>query len=95
MTITNVATLNNINRKLSMISLNIQSANDKFYQFKMFIGMINKQFALDIVCLHEWWITENTDMLIMFNLPGYTLISKGNVCCGQIPIRFLTAYSTQ
>ena len=62
--------------KLGIMSLNCQSINSKFEEFRLFIDRINKVEDIGVVCLQETWTSEKDDVSL-FHLPNYKLFHKG------------------
>ena len=58
------------------MSLNCQSINSKFEEFRLFIDRINKVEDIGVVCLQETWTSEKDDVSL-FHLPNYKLFHKG------------------
>ena len=65
--------------KLGIMSLNCQSINSKFGEFRLFIDRINKVEDIDVVCQQETWTSEKDDVSL-FHLPNYKLFYKGKSC---------------
>ena len=61
--------------KLGIMSLNCQSINSKFEEFRLFIDRINKVEDIGVVCLQETWTSEKDDVSL-FHLPNYKLFHK-------------------
>ena len=68
------ATFRTNSQKLSILNLNCQSINAKFYKIKLFLECIdNNSNPVSIITLQESWGSELSDMNY-FNLPNYTLV---------------------
>ena len=67
------------NSNLSIISLNIQTINTKFDEFKIIIDEINKHHPLSVICLQETHLKSNSETNV-FEIEDYHLISKGRYC---------------
>ena len=66
--------LNSINNRICILSLNCQSINAKFEKLKLFLGDVNTQNPISVICIQESWGHE--EMYIRyFSLPNYTLIN--------------------
>ena len=61
--------------KLSVLSLNIQSINAKFDEFKIALDQLNSKQPINIICIQETWVDSTTDTCV-FELPNYQLITK-------------------
>ena len=70
-----IETLDNKSNTVSILSLNIQSLNAKFSQFKLYIEEQYKS-KIDIICLQETWLDTNADLSI-FSLQGYSMVHRG------------------
>ena len=68
--------------KLSVLSLNIQSINVKFAEFKIALDQLNSKQPINIICIQETWVDSTTDTCV-FKLPNYQLITKGKYCSGH------------
>ena len=68
--------------KLSVLSLNIQSINAKFDEFKIALDQLNSKQPINIICIQETWVDSTTDTCV-FELPNYQLITKGKYCSGH------------
>ena len=87
--INNLSTLNLPNNPmLNILSVNIQSINAKFNKLLGFLTILNENgMSIDILNLQETWLSESwlsdPDNVNLFQIPGYTLITQGKVCCGH------------
>ena len=66
---TTVPNINNDSSLLSILSVNIQSLNAKFQEFKEFIASFPSMSSPDIICLQELWQFPNS---AEFCIPGYS-----------------------
>ena len=66
-------TLEKSHKRLSMVSLNCQSINAKFDQFKLFLADINSDSPISVICIQETWGHEGIDMTA-FSLPNYAMV---------------------
>ena len=64
---------------LSILSINSQSINAKFNEFKIAIEQLSYKHPVHIICVQETWIDSNCNTC-MFELPNYQLISRGKYC---------------
>ena len=64
---------------LSILSINTQSINAKFDEFKIAIEQLSYKHPVHIICVQETWIDSNCNTC-MFELPNYQLISRGKYC---------------
>ena len=64
---------------LSILSINTQSINAKFDEFKIAIEQLSYKLPVHIICVQETWIDSNCNTC-MFELPNYQLISRGKYC---------------
>ena len=64
---------------LSILSINSQSINAKFDEFKIAIKQLSYKHPVHIICVQETWIDSNCNTC-MFELPNYQLISRGKYC---------------
>ena len=71
--------LHNVKSDLSIVSLNVQSINAKFDEFRIAFNEINKKHHVSIICIQESWLSSEC-CTKMFELPDYQLISKGKYC---------------
>ena len=53
-----VEKLTQVKSKLSVLSLNIQTINTKFDEFKIIIDQINKHHPISVICLQETHLVE-------------------------------------
>ena len=60
--------LHSANSKISMLSLNCQSINAKFDKLKLFLGDVNKDHPILVICIQESWAHEE---MSYFFLPNY------------------------
>ena len=67
--------LHNANSKISMLSLNCQSINAKFDKLKFFLGDVNKDHPISVICIQESWGHEEMEMSY-FSLPNYSMVYK-------------------
>ena len=67
--------LHNANCKISMLSLNCQSINAKFDKLKFFLGDVNKDHPISVICIQESWGHEEMEMSY-FSLPNYSMVYK-------------------
>ena len=74
-----VEKLSQVKSKLSVLSLNIQTINTKFDEFKIIIDQINKHHPISVICLQETHLVE-TDPTSHFEIEDYQLISKSRYC---------------
>ena len=58
------------------MSLNCQSINAKFDEFRLFMNGINTVEEIGVVCLQETWTSETED-INLFHIPNYKLFHKG------------------
>ena len=67
----------------TILSLNIESINAKFDEFKILMESLNENEAFfSIICLQESWLTENCDPN-QFELQHYNLYSQGSNQCSK------------
>ena len=71
--------LHNVKSNLSIVSLNVQSINANFDEFRIALNEINKKHHVSIICIQESWLSSEC-CTKMFELPDYQLISKGKYC---------------
>ena len=64
---------------LSILSINTQSINAKFDEFKIAIEQLSYKHPVHTICVQETWIDSNCNTC-MFELPNYQLISRGKYC---------------
>ena len=62
-----------------LFSINTQSINAKFDEFKIAIEQLSYKHPVHIICVQETWIDSNCNTC-MFELPNYQLISRGKYC---------------
>ena len=55
---------------LNVLSLNIQSINAKFDEFKIALDQLNNKRSINIICIQETWVDSTTDTCV-FKLPNY------------------------
>ena len=67
--------------KLSVLSLNIQSINAKFDEFKIALDQLNSKQPINTICIQETWVDSTTDTC------AYQLSLKGNI------VQAMVAYS--
>ena len=68
---------------LSILSINTQSINAKFDEFKIAIEQLSYKHPVHIICVQETWIDSNCNTC-MFELPNYQLISRGKYCSNHV-----------
>ena len=71
--------LSQVKSKLSILSLNIQTINAKFDEFKIILDNKNQPHPISVICLQETHLDEN-DPTLSFELNDYQLISKSRYC---------------
>ena len=75
-----IDTLRCLNDSFCLLSLNCQSLNAKFDKPVLLIEHFKlHNFAFSAICLQETWLEGDAD-LSLFQIPGYTCISKGKYC---------------
>ena len=63
-----------------MISLNCQSLNAKYNQWKLYLELFQRNhIVINAICLQETWLSDMDDVSLI-QLEGYNLISKGKSC---------------
>ena len=67
---------------MSLLSLNIQSINAKFDEFKIALDQLNNKQPINIICIQETWVDSTTDNCV-FELQNYQLITKVKYCSGH------------
>ena len=66
--------------QLSILSLNIQSLNDKIDQLRTLIGQLQSQkLSIGIINIQETWIRANQD-LSQFEIEGFNLYNWSATC---------------
>ena len=72
-----VESLENHQRRFSVLSLNCQSLNAKFNKLLILIEELRQNnFKFSVICLQETWLEEGADTK-QFYIPNYTCISQG------------------
>ena len=49
---------------MSVLSLNIQSINAKFDEFKIALDQLNNKQPINIICIQETWVDSTTDTCV-------------------------------
>ena len=64
----------------TILSLNIQSLNAKFEEFKIMLEFLSSRgHVFGVICLQETWLCDDDDTA-RFELDGYKFISKSRTC---------------
>ena len=70
------AILQNNKDNFTILSLNVQSLNEKFDQIKIFLHDLNDHgHKISAICIQETWLSDQHDQLF-FQLEGYNFISQ-------------------
>ena len=67
---------------LSILDMNICNAFTKFDELEIFIRMVNVSNPVSIICLNEYWLSDQSDVSIL-HLPNYNMFYQVGKCPGH------------